>query len=340
LSFLESVSVEAATQLQALVRTRQGVQALDLSSAVDPSYPITSSFDLVPLSATVAIPPASLGDLEAFLKDATASWRPFTADVPVDRTGNYLRDIDSMLAACVREGSTAAVTAWLSVDSGSGTTTLLRQLALAVARRGYPVLVAKRDSASFDFRQLAAFLTAAGERYSRLAPESPELPWLIVFDSDHVVLHGEFVSGLASGLKNLLRPSVVLAARYGDNAERAFAHGINRELKPRFQNTVSEDEAKAVGRHFARYLPEGLRRKADAWGAFAEQAVVTGIDGRTSLFWVALRFWLFDVSFAGESLRTWLAGKLTAAAQSSEKTLAPLLGWRRSHGIGWRSPPH
>lgn len=326
--FLQSAPITRDVDERVLVRTPIGLQAANLSSAIDASYPITTVFELVPARAAVRPTKPTLEYLRTFLDDPAESWDPYAAGIPAPRDEVYQKELIRRLDHFVKEGPQASGTSWLTAEEGSGATALVRELALAAARQGYPVLVARPGVKKFDFGQLSAFLTKAADRFGELNISVPDLPWLIVFDAEHSLLHSDFVTGVAGGLRKLLRSTLVLAVKPGGrfvDESRFRARGNNQPLGPLLRNSVSSEEALAIGTHLSSFLPVEDRRKPTDWDKFAGETVRTTMEGRSSLFWVALRFWLFRLPGSGESLRTWLARKVTEIVQGEPPTYAGML---------------
>ncbi len=317
--FREIAAGESASDTSVFIRTAEGGTTVNLAGAIDPNFPVSEFFDLVPASATLGEAAATEEDLQLFLRDPSASWKPYVSGIPVPRHHPYQHSLHRLVESLAREGAAGTVTAWLPAEDASGATTVLRLLCLGAAQLGCPVLVAKRDAQAFDVHRVVTFLARAAERIEEATGRRGALPWVIAFDAQHVVQRTDFVLELAGQLRKLLQPAVVLAVRPVGRLElrRDFAAGVNRTLGEPLSNTVSLDEARQVGEHLAPFLPFSLRERTREWGRFAEQAVRTRVEGRASLFWVALRYWLYEVAGTGESLRAWLSRKLAEVASAA-----------------------
>lgn len=299
-----------------LIRTPTGNRAIDLSAAIDASHPITQAFELIPAREVLAERQASLGDVESFLANPSASWSAYALGIPLPRQRPYEDSLLRQLDSFKKEGPAASFTAWIPAEDGSGATTVLRLLCFTLAREGIPVLLARPMVDRFDFSQLNAFLAQAVARMGEEGVLTAETPWVLAFDASHTQLHWDFVAGLCNGLKKVLRSTVVVAVRPSalrSNEVRQRALGVNRQLGDALPNTISADEAIQLGRHLSRFLPPQMARSPAEWSRFIENTVQTSIEGRRSLFWVALRFWLFRLPGAEQSMRSWLGAKLRAA---------------------------
>lgn len=330
LAFLEEAGgvSEAAGRLLLVVRTGDSEKSIDLEQCVDLSNPITASFETIAMRDLRDGSTPSLDDLRGFLANPAASWRPYAVGIPFARHESYRRTILKRLSRFTRDGAAATETIWLQAEDGSGATTVVRQLAFDLAQAGYPVLVARPDVDAFNFQQLSAFLTRAGERFAAAGISATETPWLIVFDAQHSQLHWEFVTGVAAGLKKLQRPAVVLAVRtYHEHSDDARRDALDAKhyLKPPLRNTVTVDEATSLGDHFAAFLPQELRRSRYEWSALIEDTLRISPEGSRSLFWVALRFWLLRVPGSDAPVHAWLQAHLDAAVSTRQELYAALL---------------
>ncbi|MBA5872715.1 MAG: hypothetical protein GDA68_22400, partial [Nitrospira sp. CR2.1] len=259
-----------------LIRTPTGSRAIDIGKAIDPSYPLTQSFELITARDLLEEHEVSIEDVERFLGCPAASWAPYALGIPWPRHQPYVNTLLRELDAFQREGPAASFTAWITAEDGSGATTTLRQVCFSLAREGFPVLLAKPSVERYDYSQLNSFLVQAVGRIGDFDVDTAELPWIIAFDADHTQLHWEFVSALCNGLKKLLRSVVVLAIRSKSNRtleNRQRALGTNRELSPELQNSITPSDAEQLGRHFMSFLPPHLGRSRAEWVEFIESTI-------------------------------------------------------------------
>jgi hypothetical protein len=317
----------ASDQATIAIRSANGRKTIDLSSCVDRSYPITARFELIPASEVLLAPKVSPEAVQSFLADPSASWGAYSSGIPYPRHEPFRKSLTRQLKKFEREGPSASFTAWLPADDGSGATTALRQLCFDIAREGYPVLIAREEAGLFDFAQVAAFLGQAANRFGDAGVSVPETPWVIAFDAEHSQTRWEFIAGLCNRLKKVLRSVVVLVVSdsglHADSQRRAS--GTNAVLGPPLPNTISLDEAVELGRHFGGFLPSDMTRNRGEWAAFIRDTTRTTVEGKHSLFWVALRFWLLRVPGAEGSLRQWLSSKLIALVHGEGRVYAGIL---------------
>jgi len=310
------------------IRTDRGVRAVDLSKAIDASYPITDRFELVPASAVLGSVEPSPEHVMQLLASPTSSWDPYASGVVFNRTYHYEKDALKLCQEVSSSGPEAASTYWINAQQASGTTTMLRDLLLRIARTGLPVLVGRPESTSFDFQQLSSFLRSATNAAEDAGAPLANTPWVVAFDAEHTLLCDDFVCGLANGLRKLNRHALVIAVRPSlARRDAAVIRAVGRERTARepMLNLLSQQEAEAFGSHLNNYLPTHQQRRNDEWREFAiESERLTG-DGKQSLFWLALRFWLMRLPGADQPLRQWLSSQITASLRGHEDRLVGVL---------------
>jgi tetratricopeptide (TPR) repeat protein len=305
-----------------------GTRLIDLSACIQPDHPITASFEVVPASQLRTDRAAKAEDLEAFLNDPAADWFPYSAGIPYPRYNLYEQLLKKMLKRVSRGDAALRATAWIDAEDGSGATTLLRHICFALAWDGHPVLLARPDADGFDFRQVEAFLRSALERMTADGIAAAALPWVIAFDVEHTERHRGFIGGLANGLGKLERAAVVLGVGRAEQSTRLERHNVSggsAVIGEPLSSYLSLENVEALGRHLGRFLPPGMVRNPSEWKEFVDNTVRTTIEGRRSLFWVALRFWLFRLPGAERPVRQWLAEKFEALAADNPATYSGLL---------------
>lgn len=308
---------------------RTGFFSLDLEPCIDRGYPITERFELITEFDVRSDYRPSTEALEGYMNDPTSSWVSYALGMPYDRHAGYEKSLRKLLESFRHAGAAAACTAWIPAEDGSGATTVLRQICFHIAREGYPVLIARPTTDSFDFKQVTAFLTAAFQRAAQIDQVATDVPWVIAFDAQHVQRNWDFVAGLCNGLKKLMRSAVVLGVlprSVERDEQRRRAAGANRELGERLRNTLSAGDAANLGRHLNRFLPPAQHRTESEWSAFlAESNQIDPTLGSRSLFWLALRFWLFRFRPAEGSFRQWFARQLLGVVGNDSLLMAALL---------------
>jgi hypothetical protein len=311
-----------------VVRTTKGIETLDLSRAIDPSYPITDRFELIPASAVLApIEPTPNHVLEV-LRSPTGSWAPYSAGIVFNRTMPYENMVTRAAKAVVETGPDADCTLWIDAQQASGVSTMLRDLLLRLARLGLPSLIARPETTGFDFQQVASFLRSAASVADAADKPLGDTPWIIAFDAEHSTRSDDFVCGLANGLRKLNRHAIVLAVRpVLPNRDRTSLSAVGHEETARepMLNLLSRDEAEEFGRHLNRYLAANQRRKEAEWREFAEESERLTGDGRQSLFWLALRFWLMRLPGSDQPLRQWLSAQVETSLKGEPARLNGVL---------------
>jgi hypothetical protein len=323
-----ALPVQAHDQLRLRVLVGHEPVSVDVTDCVDLSSPVTDSFELITADDLLLDTPIGESQIRAFFDDPTSGWSAYRAGLPAPRHREYLHDLKRLRQAIEKEGPSASATAWIRAEDGSGATTTIRYLCFDAAKLGMPVLVARAAVARFDFRQLSVFLTQAADRTAGVAGRSPSsTPWILAFDATHAQVHWTFLSGLCNGLRNLQRPTIVLVVRSTDavGVDRAKALGHNRVLGSPLSNSISLPAGVALGEHLGQFLPEVRSRSRQQWEAFINRTLLPTQASRRSLFWVALRFWLFQTPGTGESFRFWLSKKLVEVAGSDRDFLAGIL---------------
>ncbi len=303
----------AADRTNILIGPPHSAVAVDVTDCIDASSPITASFELITSRDVLTQGAISDQQTRGFFSNATSNWDVYRVGLPMPRHLEYRTTLTDRIKAFQREGSSASFTGWIHAEPGSGATTVLRALCFDLSRAGVPVLVARPAVDHFDFNQIAVFLTQATDRAAAVRDDSAATPWVLAFDVEHAQNHREFLDGLCNGLKKLHRSVVVVVVHSVElegSTRRAHAHGDNRRLGGPLRNSVSTAEAVVLGDHLARFLPELRSRKQADWEAFISKTLVPKEASRRSLFWVALRFWLFQSDASGEAFRPWLARKL------------------------------
>ncbi len=329
-SLLVTVAAREERPEAVLVRMYDGAMwhSVDITSAVDPGHPVTDRFQIIQEADVLREHNPTTEDLRDFLHDPSASWIPYAAGIPFPRDSAYRPFVERELRLVARRGSQANRTVWLPAEDGSGASTALRSLVFTFAREGFPVLLARRDTRGFDYRQISIFLKNACQTAADRRERAADVPWIIAFDAQHVTADWGFVSTLAQHLQNLLQPALVLAllpARDENLDAATTSPGAQVILSPALSNRVTLDKALELGEHLNQFLPAGLQRHKREWGDFiADTARSVGMQV-DSLFWVALRFWLFRYRPAQESIREWVHSSLMRLASADHNLMAGLL---------------
>jgi hypothetical protein len=309
-------------RLSILVRApgSKGKIELDISNCVDDGHPITQAFDFVSAEAILGDVSLTEEEVRDFFADPTASWKPYNARIPWPRhcVAEYARELKRRLKRFDSEGPSMTCTCWVPSEVGAGTTTALRQLAYEIALDGYPVMLAKANMDRLDFKQLAAFLSSTADIATNDERIASPFPWIVMFDAEQSSLLWDAMKGLANGLKNLKRSAIVVLVRQQielDCLEKAL--GTNRNLGGELQNKISLEEGVELGKHVQKFLPSVINRTDQDWRSFINESGRNYDGNNQSLFWVALRFWLFSVKEAEGTFRKFVSDKLRRLAASN-----------------------
>ncbi len=306
------------------IRIRQKV--IELTAAdihrVGRRFKILTENDLIPPEMFV------IEDLHDFLKGSLDNWAAFGVGLPVKRsyTSEKRLSMWEELKKALEfldgaESDRMTFTLKLPCEGGSGATTLIRSVAHQAAEEGYPTLILKPEQVEVDFEDLLAFTTALADT-SLSAGETNIPPLLIVSDTEHAN---------NVGLRNLPR----LVSAHGRRA--VFLQAIPLEdsadgKERRSPNWVmlSPLRAKAEKQEInnCQTVFESITRKwklaietqsieqwenysrATQWLEPVEQ------EESSSLFWVALRFFLIEgmdfteAEKAKDAMGNWISRRL------------------------------
>jgi hypothetical protein len=254
------------------------------------------------------LPAASftINDLHDFLKGSLDNRAPYTSGLPVPRSytseaGNSLaEELMSALEQVSREENQMLTSVLqLPCQSGAGATTLLRSAAFAAAEKGHPTLILRSEEVDLNLEDLLAFTTALSE--AALAEGIKDFPpFVIVFDVEHESIKA--ANQTAQMLAAHGRRAVMLQAmEYSDQSphERRTKKVLRfRPLKPK----TATEEVEFCAQNFQALanrwnLPLEVP-SLDQWRAYDAQTsfwTPSGTqEGASSLFWVALRFFLTE----------------------------------------------
>lgn len=336
---------EAGDRVVLRIRNVRGdVQPLDITGLDDPEHPLLSNYELLQTNDLRHLQPNDLtkDEIQGFFSNAGASWRPYAAGMPWERSNKAKQEIHNILRRLDRDGPEAGRIAYISTESGSGGTTLMRALAWAAAQEGYPTLIAR--PAPFKARALAVatFMTRiiAAHRVM-LSPENErgplyETPWLIVFDRMHWDGHSDELRAFLRELEVSGRAACVLVVT-GPYADPNFFDNRRFTQIADLTHEVSVDESVALGKHLNTFLAvHGSTRTETEWRGFYDASAVQASRG-IAAFWIALSFWVqrqFDMK---ETVQSWIYRQfkekvndsgvrkaiLDIAALSTERILLP-----------------
>lgn len=131
--------------------------------------------------------------------DDHAEWHAIDAGIPLLRSG--LRERVEKVAEVLRSAGADPLRnlpiVWLPTEPGAGATSMLHQIAHAVAKRGHPTLVVKQQAEGLSARAVSELLNelragaeTALSRKRSIAETPPEVPALLVLDAPHAGTEG------------------------------------------------------------------------------------------------------------------------------------------------------
>jgi hypothetical protein len=324
---LESyLSGQAGDRVVLRLRNVRGeIQPLDITGFDDPEHPLLSNYELLQTSDLRNLQPDDLNkqEIEGFFSDAASSWRPYAAGMPWERNNKAKQELRNILRHLDRDGPEGGRIAYISAESGSGGTTLMRMLAWMVAQEGYPTLVAR--SAPFKARALgiATFMTRVINAHrAMLTPENEkgrlyETPWLLVFDRMHWDGHADELRNFVRELEVSGRAACVLVVT-GPYTDPNFLDNRRFTQVANLSHEVSVEEALALGTHLNRFLAaHGSTRTELEWRGFYQASAVQASRG-IAAFWIALSFWVqrqFDMK---ETVQSWIYRQFTQKVQDTD----------------------
>lgn len=295
---------------------RGDTQAVDLTAVDDPEHPLLANYEMLQDAQLRPLRPDDLkvADVEGFFTDPSISWRPYAAGMPWMRDDQVWQRLRGILRKLDKDGADANRVAYVSAESGSGGTTLLRMLAWFAAQEGYPTLVARGAPFTPKALEAATFMTRVVEAQRDQRPsanEDPlyEPPWLFAFDRMHWEGRVDELVHFLRELERSGRPACILIVA-GPYIGTDFYNSQFVRLST-LSHEVPLPAAISLGEHLNTYLaPHGPTRTEADWRAFYEETAVQAQRG-IAAFWIALSFWLqrqFDIR---ETVQAWIFRQFT-----------------------------
>jgi tetratricopeptide (TPR) repeat protein len=272
----------------------------------------------------------TMENLLAFLDGSLEDWSAYSVGLPVERDyqtqGKPLHeDVLTLLREVqASPGPASTYIMRLPAEPGAGATTLLRRAAYAAAREGFPTLVLRPEQIAIDPEELSAFATTLSEGALALGLEQAP-PLLIVIDVEHDQ-RGIAARGITSTLARQGRSVVVLhavaAQESGEDVERRTRRAA---VLPVLSATLEEGEIERCWRTLSQTVERWTLPVAVPsvyqWQQYHQATRWLGDDGRvTSLFWVALRFFLTEGMAPPEAKQAqrFLGGWITQRSEAIE----------------------
>ncbi len=229
-------------------------------------------------------------------------------------------------------------------EAGSGCTTLLRQIGLAIAREGYPTIITTPHPRRLSIESVTNAIIHIQEKWaaSRQGPGSGSgtLPVCLVLDVD-AELPARFSKLMRGALGDLHRKLLLVRALRRSEEEIKKSHGVLRLLA-----RTSEGEILALGKHFrtfcARYGLEPIPSD-DEWRAFyqgfgqirhreSKKTPFSEVD-TPPLFLIGLYPFVKERVRDERSLERYLYKRWNEIADHGGRKLIDILASAGSHGI-------
>ncbi len=261
-------------------------------------------------------------DLIDFLDGDLATWRGFAAGIPARRDyrstdGVLLADLLVQTAADLAADDSHGLTRTIEIpaESGSGATTALRQAAFDAASAGFPTLVLKPGQVDVDIEDLRAFTLMLTEKAAEQGIAALP-PIVVALDAEHYgIASRTMISQVMAGHG---RKAVII--QVNPNPDEPATTGRSRQVLPTLVATASGQDVENCEQAF-RLARDRWNLEIDVptiedWRRY--EATMTWrtpgpTSATTSLFWVALRYFLTvgmdlaDAEAARESLGRWVA---------------------------------
>lgn len=297
---------------------------VDITGLDDPEHPLLGTYEILADRELTPLSPTDLKseDVERFFKDVSASWRPFAAGMPWQRSSDAWPTVQRILRRLDRDqrvDKPEAHNLYVRAESGAGATTFVRSIAFAAAADGYPTLIAGVSPFSPNATDVVHFFTRVidrgkGDSTSTRSERLYEVPFLIVFDRAHWEGREDDIVGFVREIERSGRRAVVIVVT-GPYLNAAV------EGNPRFRHLldltheVSIDEALNLGRHLNQFLaPHGSTRSDIDWRRFFAASSLQANLGIAS-FWIALSFWVQRQFDMGETVQAWVYRRFREAVR-------------------------
>lgn len=208
------------------------------------------------------------------------------------KTQSFYELTKSLLYKSAKQKKNFTIT--LPAEPGSGSTTMVRDVAFHCAQDGFPTLVAKESLHNVDYWQLTHFLTELWRKVDR--QKTLETSTLLVFDEEHMAAQG--IENIAKFLENDGRNAVVIrviSAQPTGNVERDLTTAIGQNIVCNtLQNQVGRSEASKLYRHLRTILKTINSRLMPNKSSWERYLQVTKEQNDKSYFWVCLQFFIFE----------------------------------------------
>ena len=312
------------------VRSRSGdLSTLDITELEEPERPVLGYYDIIQERDLSLLMPDQLSEEEfaSFFENPEASWRPYAAHLPWERSVKSKEKFGTLLKKLDASGPEENCISYVIAEPGAGGTTYTRALAWQYAQQGYPVLVAKTLPFVPDALSLGNFLNRVrlecelpnqelathdvkGAEVRGIEGRPPqmtryEVPWIIVFDRIHWEYRDNELRRFRNEMEKQGRPVCLLIVS-GPILELAYFDTSVFHQIGELNHALDHDEARALGHHLNQFLRVyGKPREVWQWDKFFKEHSIRYLEG-IAAFWVTLSFWIQGQYDLSESVQVWM----------------------------------
>lgn len=279
-----------------------------------------------------------LDDLQDFLRGSLDNWAAYGVGLPVARSYRsqegltFIHEMERAFTLFKMDNANIRTfVLQLPCEPGGGATTMLRAAAYEAAKLGHPALLLRPEQVDIDFEDLLAFTTALSEAALIRGIESVPA-FIIVVDAEQSDLRS--IKLLPQQLAAHGRTAVILQTLSLDSSHnREIRRSRMARLSPLLAvaNPEEIEQCQLVFTKIARAwdLPIEIPSLGQ-WRAYdkATQWTTPGATSQTtSMFWVALRFFLTegmtltDAQRAKDALGNWIEKRMVKVEDSRMKQL-------------------
>jgi len=315
---------------------RAGKYTIELAAA--DLHRISGRFAL--LKEVDLIPPSEFGvqDLLSFLEGSLENWSAYGVGLPVKRSYSSEKNLTLFqeLGAILdlyqkKESEELTHTLLLPCEGGAGATTMLRSAAYQAASEGFPTLVLRPEQVELNLEDIRAFMAVLSEKCQSVGMEVAP-PTIVVLDVEHASIRSS--RSLSQFLAGHRHRAIILQAKLLD--EKEDQHEIRNRKFTRLRPLLSEAtereivDCETTFRNIVQrwQLPFEVP-SIERWRTYesATRWRTPIDDSSTSMFWVALRFFLTnDVDLTtkekvASALGTWIEKRTTKVTDERMRQL-------------------
>lgn len=284
------------------------IKDFDISEAELPEHPILDQYELVKSRYLHLLTPNDLtiDDIEDFFSQGHKNWKPYAAGLPWETNDSARKKVIRSLASLSRDEAEGNQIHYIVSEPGAGGTTCARTIAFAAASAGFPTLIAREHVIDPSATELVSFLNRVlfGPRQGadEARPQTPTVPWLIIFDRTQWDGQEQKIVSFLNEVKRSGR-LVVIVKVLDDQLPEDLPTG---SFIAHLSHQLELKDVTKLGAHLNKYLKPFNRGKKDTeWEQFWENHR-PDMEVSVAAFWITLEFWLKGLIELGESVQTWL----------------------------------